>query len=99
MNRCVGSILTLTLTLALAAVPASAHAAPARSLTLMQAIDVALAQNPQLAIEAESIIVADAHERADAKLRLPLLGLKANVLFWDRDRRRPRTADRRGHVS
>ncbi|MEO7735363.1 MAG: TolC family protein, partial [Kofleriaceae bacterium] len=81
MNRPVGLVLILA---ALAAAPATAHAAPARSLTLMQAIEVALSHNPQLAIEAESIIVADAHERADAKLRLPLLGVKANVLFWDR---------------
>jgi outer membrane protein len=81
MNCCVGPLLILA---ALAAVPVTAHAAPARSLTLMQAIDVALSHNPQLAIEAESIVVADAHERADAKLRLPLLGVKANVLFWDR---------------
>jgi hypothetical protein len=66
MNCRVGQLLILT---ALAAVPVTARAAPARTLTLTQAIDVALSHNPQLAIEAENIVVADAHERADARPR------------------------------
>jgi outer membrane protein TolC len=48
------------------------------------AIEAALSNNLQLAIEAENAVAADAKARADSKLRLPLLGAKANVFFWDR---------------
>jgi outer membrane protein len=66
------------------AVRPPAPASPARQLTMAAAIDVALSHNPQLAIEAESIIVADAKATADSKLRLPLVGVKTNVFLWDR---------------
>lgn len=59
-------------------------AAPARQLTIAAAIEVALSHNPQLAIEAENLVVAESKAAADSKLRLPLVGVKANVLFWDR---------------
>src|SRR5205823_8803658 len=59
------------------------HAAP-RQLTMATAIEIALTQNPQLAIEAENIVVAEARARADSTLRLPLPGVRTNVLFWDR---------------
>src|SRR5262249_50305633 len=59
-------------------------AAAPGTLTLAAAIDLALAHNPQLAIEAESIVAAQARANADSKLRLPLLSVRANVLFWDR---------------
>jgi len=65
------------------AAPAS-PAASARQLTMEAAIDLALSHNPQLAIEAENIVAADAKATADSKLRLPLLNVKANVLVWDR---------------
>lgn len=55
-----------------------------RALTMAQAIDIALSQNPQLAIETENIVAADAKAEADSKLRLPLVGVRANVLLWDR---------------
>jgi outer membrane protein len=48
------------------------------------AIEAALSNNLQLAIEAETVIAADAKARADSKLLFPLLGVKANVFFWDR---------------
>lgn len=63
---------------------AAAPASTPRQLTMAAAIDAALSHNPQLAIEAENIVVAQARATADSKLRLPLLGVKANVLFWDR---------------
>ena len=66
-----------------AAQQARAESAP-RRLTLAEAIDVALAQNPQLAIERENIVAAEAREASDATLRLPLLAVKANAFFWDR---------------
>lgn len=77
----------------LAAHPARAEDAAARApgpspsahpLTLAQAIDAALSHNPQLAIAAETIVASDARATADAALRLPLVGVRANVLFWDR---------------
>lgn len=68
----------------LAGVPgARAESAP-RRLSLAEAIEIALAHNPQLAIERENIAAAEARTASDATLRLPLLGVKANVLFWDR---------------
>jgi outer membrane protein len=67
---------------ALAAEPA-ARSAP-RQLTMETAIELALAHNPQLAIEAENIAAAHAKTRADSRLRLPLLSLRANVQVWDR---------------
>ncbi|HEY0993347.1 MAG TPA: TolC family protein, partial [Kofleriaceae bacterium] len=59
-------------------------AAAPRELTMESAIEIALAHNPQLAIEAENIVAAQARARADSRLRLPLLNVRANVLFWDR---------------
>ncbi|HEX2690214.1 MAG TPA: TolC family protein [Kofleriaceae bacterium] len=56
----------------------------ARQLTMAAAIEIALSHHPQLAIEAENIVVAESRAAADAKLRLPLVGVKANVLLWDR---------------
>jgi outer membrane protein len=55
-----------------------------RQLTMAAAIEIALSGNPQLAIEAENIVAAEAKARADSKLRLPLLSLRANVFAWDR---------------
>lgn len=48
------------------------------------AIEIALSNNPQLTIEAENIVAADARARADERLRLPLLAVRANVFAWDR---------------
>jgi outer membrane protein len=58
-------------------------AAP-RQITMATAIEIALSNNPQLAIEAENIVAADAKARSDSKLRLPLLAVRANVFLWDR---------------
>jgi outer membrane protein len=71
---------------ALGARPALAEdAAPSpRRLTLAGAIEIALSGNPQLAIDAETVVAADARTRSDATLRLPLVGVKSNVVFWDR---------------
>jgi outer membrane protein len=55
-----------------------------RQLTMAAAIEIALSHNPQLAIEAENIVVADAKAHADAKLRLPLLGVRTSIFLWDR---------------
>jgi outer membrane protein len=67
---------------AFAAEPAAPS--PPRRLTMETAIELALAHNPQLAIEAENIVAAHARTRADSRLRLPLLSVRANVLVWDR---------------
>jgi outer membrane protein len=64
--------------------PAPPALAPARSLSLAQAIEAALAHNPQLAIAAEAIVAADARTAADATLRLPLVSARANVFVWNR---------------
>ena len=53
-------------------------------MTLAQALDVALAHNPQLAIAAQTIVAADARATSDATLRLPVVSAKANVLVWNR---------------
>lgn len=61
------------------------NAAPApRRLTLAGAIEIALSGNPQLAIDTEVIAAADARTRSDATLRLPLLSVRSNVMFWNR---------------
>jgi outer membrane protein len=95
-GRAMSSVPSTVLSLAVvAAAPLiAAHAAhadeaapprgAARQLTMATAIEIALSQNPQLAIEAENIVAAEAKAAADAKLRLPLLNLKANVFVWDR---------------
>jgi outer membrane protein len=62
-----------------------ALAATARRITLAAAIEGALTSNLQLAIEAESVVIADSRTVADSKLRLPQLALSANLLFWDRE--------------
>jgi outer membrane protein TolC len=64
--------------------PVFAEDAAPRRLTLAGAIDIALSGNPQLAIDGETVAAADARARSDAALRLPLLGLKSNVVFWNR---------------
>jgi outer membrane protein len=64
--------------------PVHAEPGPARELTLAGAIEIALEHNPQLAIDAESIVAAEAKATADATLRMPLLGVRANVFLWDR---------------
>lgn len=62
------------------------HRPPARrALTLPAAIEIALSGNPQLAIAVESIAEADARTRSDSALRLPLLGVRGNALYWDRE--------------
>jgi outer membrane protein TolC len=69
---------------------AHAEAAPAperravTTMTLAQALDTALAHNPQLAIAAETIAAADAQATSDATLRLPVVNAKANMLVWNR---------------
>jgi outer membrane protein TolC len=67
------------------AAPASPGPLSTRELTMAQAIDVALARNPQLAIEAENVAAARARARADSKLRLPLLNARVNLQVWDRE--------------
>lgn len=67
----------------LAAQIARAESAP-RRLTMAEAIDIALSHNPQLAIETESIVAAEARARSDATLRLPVLGVRTSVQIWDR---------------
>jgi outer membrane protein len=93
MRRCVRSSLTaaaVAVAVVVVVVRTPAHADVAhrppgrRELTLPAAIEIALSGNPQLAMEAETIAAADARTRSDAALRLPLLGVKANALFWDR---------------
>jgi outer membrane protein len=95
MKRIVRSILLVAVASAPSLIARPAHAdgaarrtagpaAPAQSLTMAAAIDAALSHSPQLAIANEAIHAADARATADAKLRLPLLSLRSNVLFWDR---------------
>ena len=60
------------------------RAPPRRELTLSGAIEIALSGNPQLAIEAENVVAAEARTRSDAALRLPVLGIRGNAQFWDR---------------
>ena len=55
-----------------------------RRLTLADAIDLALSGNPQLAIDADRVVAAEAQVRADQALRGPLLAARANVLVWNR---------------
>ena len=55
-----------------------------RQLTMASAIEIALSQNLQLAIDAENIVAADARAAADSKLRLPLVAVRSSVLLWDR---------------
>ncbi|MEZ4364142.1 MAG: TolC family protein [Kofleriaceae bacterium] len=55
----------------------------ARPVTLASAIEAALANNPQLAIQAESVVAADARTRADSARRFPALGVRGNVFVWD----------------
>jgi outer membrane protein TolC len=69
---------------ALGARPALADDTAPRRLTLAGAIEIALSGNPQLAIDGEAVAAADARTRSDAALRLPLLGLKSSVVFWNR---------------
>src|SRR5882672_7718786 len=87
------SLRTVALVAAAAGAPgqvprAQAEPAPERraatTLTLAQALDAALAHNPQLAIAAETIAAADARATSDATLRLPVVNAKANVLVWNR---------------
>ena len=90
MRFCVRSGLGTGLAIALAvfgAQPAHADGGAGkvpRALTLPGAIEIALSGNPQLAIESENIAAAEARTRSDATLRLPLVGIRSNVLLWDR---------------
>jgi outer membrane protein TolC len=79
---------SVLLVAALATRPAHAGeaAAPPRAalkITMAEAIDAALSHNPELAIATESIAVANARTAADATLRLPLLGVRANAQLWN----------------
>ncbi|HEX8106612.1 MAG TPA: TolC family protein [Kofleriaceae bacterium] len=56
----------------------------ARRLTMAEAIDAALAHNPELAVATETIAAATARTEADASLRWPLLNVRANALLWNR---------------
>jgi outer membrane protein TolC len=87
------SLRTVALVAAAAGAPGQvprAHAEPAperraaTTMTLAQALDAALAHNPQLAIAAETIVAADARATSDATLRLPVVNAKANVVVWNR---------------
>jgi outer membrane protein len=62
---------------------AFAGAAP-RRLTLADAIDLALSDNPQLAIDADRVVAAEAQTRADQALRGPLVAARASALVWNR---------------
>jgi outer membrane protein TolC len=67
--------------------PLPAQGAPgatARQLTMASAIEIALSHNPQLAIEAENIVVAQSRATADSTLRLPLVAVRASAMLWDR---------------
>ena len=55
----------------------------AKKLTLAQAVDAAVSDNPELAIAKESIDVADARVSSAKRLRLPVLSLDASVNVWD----------------
>jgi outer membrane protein len=66
------------------AASSSSGSSSGRELTMASAIEIALAHNPQLAIEAENIVAAHARTAADSKLRLPLLSARASVQVWDR---------------
>jgi outer membrane protein len=63
---------------------ALAGGAPARRITLAEAIDLALSGNPQLAIDADSVVIAEARTRADQALRLPLVAARASAAVWNR---------------
>jgi outer membrane protein TolC len=63
---------------------AVAGGAPARRLTLADAIDLALSGNPQLAIDADGVVAAEARTRADQALRGPLVAARASVVVWNR---------------
>ncbi|HEX3479004.1 MAG TPA: TolC family protein [Kofleriaceae bacterium] len=63
---------------------AIAGGAPARRLTLAEAIDLALSGNPQLAIDADRVVAAEAQARADQALRGPLIAARASALVWNR---------------
>jgi outer membrane protein len=89
------SLRTVALVAAAAGAPGQvpgAHAEPApaperraaTTMTLAQALDAALAHNPQLALAAETIVAADARATSDATLRLPVVNAKANVVVWNR---------------
>jgi len=76
--------LVIALVAGTAALAAASGARPPRTITLAQAIDAALGNNPQLAIAGETIAAADARTAADQTLRLPLLSARASLLVWNR---------------
>lgn len=57
---------------------------PAVTLTLAQAIDRALSDNPELAIADQARSASEAQVRATAARRLPRLALSASARWWDR---------------
>jgi outer membrane protein TolC len=67
----------------LAATPAHADPAAPQRLTLDQAIEVAAAKNPELALSALSIDAQRYRVKSTRALRLPSLVLKSNLIFWD----------------
>jgi outer membrane protein len=54
-----------------------------KKLTLAQAVDAAVSDNPELAIQQRSIDVADARVESAKRLRLPVLSVDANLNLWD----------------
>jgi outer membrane protein len=62
---------------------AAPAAAEPRRITLEEAISLAAGHSPAVAIGAEQVIVAEEHLRSTRTLRLPTLGVSANVLLWN----------------
>lgn len=68
-----------------AAAPAPAPVDVGRRLSLAEALDLGLAESPDLAIGAKSVDAARAHLRATRAQRLPTVKVEANVLRWDEE--------------
>lgn len=65
--------------------PAAEAPAGARRITLAEAVALATKGNVQVAIGAESIVQAEASVEGTKAMRLPSLGLKANLFVWNDD--------------
>src|SRR5688500_4653070 len=55
---------------------------PTRKLTLAQVVDVAVSDNPELAIAGKSIDIAGSRVSGAKALRLPRLSLDASAFLW-----------------
>jgi hypothetical protein len=81
---------TLTTTAALVAtmlvsLPARGETPPAQSLTIDEAIAVAGAKNPELALAAMTLDAQKKRIKSTKGLRLPSLILKSNLLVWNEE--------------